>query len=162
MDIKIGFSSSNSWISRLIRWLTSSDVSHTFLLVTIDGKEFVAEAAFSGFRLILKRNWDKDNRVADLFTPIVSLDKGWEAVEDWLGERYGYEGIFGYMWVVLGRMIKRKWHNPIHESKALFCSEANTKVLQESGWPGADQLDAASMSPGALRDFVKASFKGNL
>lgn len=157
MKIKIGFSTSNSWVSRLIRWATDSDVSHTFLLVEIDGIEFVAEASFSGFRLILMRNWIRGNEIVDIIEPLVPLDKGWLVAEDWLGESYSWTGLIGYGWVVIGRKLKRKFHNPIHESKSLFCSEANTKVIQASGWPGSENLDPASMSPADLRDFLKGS-----
>lgn len=160
MQIKLGFSYSDSYISRFIRWVTSSPISHTFLWIELDGKEFVAEASFTGFRLILKRNWDKDNIVYEIVEPIVPLDKGWESAEDWLGEAYGWKGLIGYGLVILARKLKRQLHNPFHEHRSLFCSEANAIVIQDSGWPGSEKLDPASMSPADLFAFLKGTQSG--
>jgi hypothetical protein len=158
MNIQIGFSNSESWISRFICWITNSHVSHTFLLIEIGGREFIAEAAIGrGFRMMLKHKWEKENTIVELVNPVVPLDRGWLSVENWLGEKYSYRGLLGCGWVMLGRKLKRQFHNPFHKSGSLFCSEANTKVIQESGWPGSENLIPSAMSPGDLLAFLKGN-----
>lgn len=156
-NAKVGFSTNNTIISRLIRWLTKATCSHTFLLVDFAAKQLVLEAADSGFRIIAYDQFLNSNTVTDLVEPKVNLDKAIEDAEEWLGKPYDYVGLFGFLWVLIGRALKRHWSNPLHGSKALFCSEVNTKIIQNAGWPGADKLDPTATSPYDLLLFMKGN-----
>ena len=105
MAIKIGFSTSNALVSRLIRWVTRSRVSHTFLLIedSFFGQDMVMEAASSGFRLIPYSVFQTGNTDVTLITPVVPIDEGVKKAVIWLGEKYNYTGDFGMLFVLLGR-----------------------------------------------------------
>lgn len=150
MNIKIGFSYTNTLLSRAIRFLTRSKISHTFLLVGAD----VLEAGSTGFVRIPYIEWQKQNTLVYIIDPIVPLDKGVQCAEKWIGEPYAYGKLFGFIWVMIGRRLRRRWHNPIHERHALFCSEANTHVIQDSGWPGSEKLDPSATAPQDLLAFL--------
>ena len=152
--IKIGFSTSKALTSRAIRWATRSRVSHTFLLVegSFFGQDMVMEAVASGFRLVPFATFKKQNEIVTLITPVVPLDKGVEEAVNWLGERYNFEGIFGMLFVLLGRWLGRKWRNPFRSANSLFCSEVNTLVVKESGYPGTAGLDPFSTDPEDLEE----------
>jgi hypothetical protein len=158
--IKVGFSNSKTLISRVICWLTNSKVSHTFLILEQPNGwpikvPIVMEAAWDGFRMISLEQFQKTNNIPYIIEPVVPLDKGVEAAEHWLGEPYAYYTLIGMLWVLLGRFLRRTWRNPFNNPKSLMCSEAVVVVLQESGYPGADKLDPASVSPGDLLRFFQ-------
>lgn len=155
--ILVGFSTSNALVSRAIRWFTRSKVSHTFLLFpdSAFGSYMVMEAIGAGFSLRTYESFKKDNTVVDLLAPKVPLDAGLQAAASWLGERYDVSGLLGMALVMLGRWVGRKWRNPLQSSSAMFCSEVNVRILQEAGYPGAKDLDPASMSPADLLEFMQ-------
>lgn len=151
MNIKIGFSYGNGILPKIIKFFTKSTVSHTFLL--IDDKT-VLEAGSNGFVELPFEDWKKDNNLVTLVNPIVPLDKGFEAAQKWIGEPYAYGALIGFIWVLIGRVLRRKFHNPFYERKALFCSEANTRIVKDSNWPGSDKLIPSGTSPQDLLTFV--------
>jgi len=152
----VGFSTSNELVSRLIRFFTKAKVSHTFLVIRAPflEEDLVIEAAWAGFRATTLRRFKKKNTVVALMKPAVPLDKGLRDALTWLGESYDFGGLFGMAFVLLGRWLRRKVRNPLHDSRAIFCSEANTLVLQASGYPGADVLDPTETSPADLLEFM--------
>lgn len=147
--IYVGFSTSSRVLDRVIRAVTRSRVSHTFLLVSdpFFQQLMVLEASGAGIRFVTLDVFQRSNKVVRLLTPPVPLDASVRRAADWLGERYAYEGLFGMLFVQIGRWFKRRWHNPLHSSHALFCSELNTLVVQAAGWPGAAALDPFSTNP---------------
>ena len=72
---------------------------------------------------------------------------------DYLGDVYDYQGLFGMAWVEIGRWLKKKWKNPWHSTKAMFCSELVAKVLIDSKYPGFEGMDPASTDPEMLLQF---------
>lgn len=149
----VGFSTSGSLVSRLIRWLTRSDVSHAFLLIddALFGQPMVMEAIDSGVSLVTLKTFRKTNQIVTVLQPPVTLESSVRRAADWLGEHYAFEGLFGMLVVQAGWWLRRHWYNPIHQSKALFCSELVTFVAQDAGWPGTMCLDGFSTNPAALR-----------
>jgi hypothetical protein len=73
-----------------------------------------------------------------------------------VGAPYDFGGLFGSVWVLIGKWFHRKFHNPLQNSDALFCSELAVKVLQGAKFPGSDLLVAYDTSPQDLRDFLEA------
>jgi len=156
MNIRLGFSYGKGLLPKLIKFFTRSKVSHTFLLV--DGKD-VLEAGSNGFVAIDYEAWKTNNTLVYLVDPIVPLDEGLAVAHKWIGEPYSYGKLIGFIWVLIGRRLRRRWHNPIAERHALFCSEANTRVIQASHWPGSEVLTPSSTDPQDLLTFVSG---GNL
>lgn len=155
MKCSIGFSTSNNPISRFIRWVTKSQVSHTWLLVDFLDMPVVLEAGIRGFYPTPASVFWKKNKVVCVSTVDFPLDDGLHAIGKWLGTKYDVAGLIGGMAVVAGRWLKRKWNNPVEGASALFCSEVVVRMLQAAEFPGADTLDPDDTTPEDLLDFLR-------
>lgn len=155
MTTRIGFSVSNSWISKIICWFTKGRTSHTFLIYyDIDfERDMVMEATEGGYKITPFSKYQKDTIA--IFEPKQSIEYGLKKSIDNLEEKYDYIGLIGMMWVCLGAFLKRKWRNPLASSKAMFCSEAIVKVLQWSNYPGSEQFESFSTTPEDLLVFFE-------
>ena len=153
--MQIGFSTTNRFLSKVIRWITRSKVSHTWLLYYDDDFDcdMVMEATIEGFRLIPFESFKVKNIAIELFTPKHSLAAGFKAAGKKLGSKYDVKGLFGAIVPIIGKWFSRKWHNPFHSSKALFCSEAMVDVMKDSSYPGWESFEPEDINPQALRDF---------
>jgi hypothetical protein len=157
--IRVGFSTSSWWVSRVICWFTRAKTSHAFLL--LDGEhahpifgDLVLEAEWWGFALSTKATLLRGTtRIVALAEPKVPLDDAVRTAGSWLDERYDYGGLFGEAWVSFWRWFGKKVRNPVHDARSMFCSEAVVYVLQAAKYPGADQLDPGSTSPQDLAEF---------
>ena len=69
----------------------------------------------------------------------------------WLGKRYDYVGLVSAFFVMVARWLRRKIRNPLQDPRGLFCSEAVAHVLQQSRYPGAENLDPSATTPEDLR-----------
>ena len=156
---RIGFSTNKrSWISKIIRWFTSSPVSHVFLVYydpewSMD-MVMESEGGLGGSVRIVRFNPDNQDIVA-VARPAYSVEAGMTRMVYQLGELYDYRGLFGMAWVLIGRWLIRRWNNPWHRSKALFCSELVSQVLLDSKYPGWSCAPSMT-SPDDLYDFFMA------
>lgn len=158
VKVRIGFSTSRHLLSYVIRWFTKSKASHAWILVSDSflGQDMVMQATMGGFQMESFESFKKRHKVVTILDPNFPLDKGVQKAAHWLGFRYDYLGLFGSLFVIMGRWLNRKWKNPLNDSNALFCSEVAVMVLEESGFPGARPLDAPSVSPGDLMEFLRS------
>jgi len=157
--IRVGFSTSRSLVSRIIRAFTRSPVSHAFLVVddSFFGLPLVMEADRNGFVLVPFKGYADAHQVVALFEPLYPLETGVKLAAEWLGTRYDYVGVLGMFFVVVGRWFGRKVRNPLVSSRAVFCSEVLARVLMASGYPGSDALDPDNTSPAELLAFLRAA-----
>jgi hypothetical protein len=157
MLAKVGFSTSDWFVSRDIREVTRANVSHVFFL--LEGTELgdlVLEAAWCGWRLSTKAALTRGStRVISTITPKQDVTKAVLQSLAWLDEKYNYEGIVGMLVVSIGRWLGKKWRNPLRNSNSLFCSEAVAYVLKLAEYPGADALDPQSVSPEDILEFLQ-------
>lgn len=157
--IFIGFSTSNAWYSRLIRWATGAKCSHTFLVVPFMGVQLVLEEGVFGYSARTLSNMQADgSQLVALMVPVVPLESAVAKSFDWLGQRYDYAGLLGMSWVMFKRWLGKKVRNPFASHRAMFCSESVTKVLQAANWPGAAELDPSATDPETLRKFIIESW----
>lgn len=156
--IKIGFSTRNNILSRTIRWITHSKVSHCWLL--FHDSEFdcdmVMESTIEGFRLIPIELFKKKNVIVNISEPKYSLDAGLKQAGQWLGDSYDICGLIGAVIPMIGRWFKRKWHNPFNSKSQLFCSEVIVKIMQVSNYPGSQTYIAEDTSPEDLLEFFNS------
>lgn len=165
MNCSVGFSKDGSLPSRLIRWLTGAPCSHAFLIVDLQdlGQPEVWEASAFGIRTISLRRFTEANAIVARFDFGSALAPGVRAAVDELGEFYDFGGLLGMALVLVGRWLHKKWHNPLHRSGSLFCSEMVTQVLQASGQGGerVAALVPETTSPGDLLAALKrGAFSG--
>ena len=161
MSVQVGFSTSEWWVSRVIRWFTKAKVSHAFLYSPFAELGDVAEAAWCGYRIsTLTKLTSGTTRVVTMKTPVVPLKM--EIAKQWLDTPYAYAALFGEAWVCIGRLFRKMWKNPFPDPHHMFCSEAIVLLMQQSGYPGADKLDAVSTSPDDLLRFMEEQEAGGV
>jgi len=149
--VSIGFTSSPSEISKVIRTATRAKVSHAYIVVDnlpVVGHE-VYEAAWVGFRMATRA---KVGTIIKEVPVDVNVTLAVATLRDWLETPYDYAGLFGELPVCIGRLFGRRWKNPWASAHHMFCSEAATYLLQIAG-NSVDlkrkigPLDARSTSP---------------
>lgn len=148
--IKIGFSTrKKNILSMLIRWLTNSRVSHSFLIIDDEtlGGQFVFEATDPFITIIPLNKFKSENDLVAVYAPIISLDNVLKEASNMLGESYSYTGLFGMIFVILGRWLKRKWNNPFSSSSSLFCSEFIILILQMAKYPFSEKILPQNTEP---------------
>ena len=151
--VKIGFSTTNKILSRLIRKVTGAKVSHVWFLVEVYEKSFVIQADIGGVTITPFSDWEKKWRVVEIVSPKIEINlaPAW----DMLGQKYDYAGLVGCAWVYLGRVFKKKWANPLASSHALFCSEYILDVLKTDNYPGTADIIGDRFSPEDLLKLLK-------
>jgi hypothetical protein len=154
--VRIGFSTSQAWISRAIRWFTSSRVSHAFLIAfdPLWGCDVVIEAWWTGVREIPLEKWRRENTLVSIYRPPVPLEDALQRHRLDLATRYAFLGIVGMAWTRVCFWFGRKVRNPWHSGAALFCSEWVLEIADTAGWPGSYRLDPPSTSPDVLERFA--------
>lgn len=158
MNTRIGFSTPKKFnpVSWLVRKVSGSVASHAFFIYFDKDWEvdMVMEAHEYGFRLMPLAHFEKKNEIVATFRPRTPIDAGVQHVAlEYLGKPYDWGGLFGGVILLLGRWLKRKWHNPWENSKAVFCSEAVVIALQKSAYLGAGELEARDTTPQDLLEF---------
>ncbi len=157
---RIGFSTTDALLSRLIRRFTRSKVSHAFLVyfdVDFD-REMVMEAVGAGFRIVPLDKFAKHNRVVEIVTPRHSIDEGLKTAVDWLGQGYDTKGLVGMAFLLAMRALRRRTRrvrNLFASRASLFCSEAVARACLASRYPGFTQ-DPETTSPQDLYAFFEA------
>ncbi len=152
--VKIGFSTTDKLLSRVIRKITNASVSHCWFLFEAHGKEFVLQADIGGVRITPFTKWEKKWKSIQLIEPKVEIDLS--SAWDMLDENYDYGGLIGNAWVYLGLLFKKKWKNPFENARSLFCSELVIKVLQTANYPGAAELNSSTTTPAQILELLTA------
>ena len=156
MRVSIGFSTSEWWVSRVIRWFTGAKVSHTFILIEDATGEYptfdheVYEAAWCGFRMsTLGKLVSGTTRIVRTVPVNLEPASALAMCRGWLETPYDYLGLVGEAWVQLGRLFGQRWHNPSAGVHHMFCSEAATYLLQMSAGASDLKLKVAALDPRA-------------
>jgi hypothetical protein len=148
----VGFSRTETLLSRLLRWITNAEVSHAFLVIEQYGKLWYLGAEAQGIVMLPMSRYEKKNTV--FIYPVIGLTDTHIStiMESYLGEAYDYGGLFGAIFPQVGRWFKRKWKNPFANPKATICSEFVTLALQEADIQGAWKLDPPATTPQDLKN----------
>lgn len=164
--VRIGFSTTNALLSRLIRRLTGSRASHAFLVCRdVDfERDMVMEAVGDGFRIVAYDRFQRHNTVVAELAPAHSIERGLRRAVDWLGSAYDTRGLAGMLVVLIRRWLRLRTRsvrlrNPFARSRALFCSEAVARACRWADYPGFD-LDPESTTPQDLLDFFTREASG--
>ena len=156
-DVRVGFSTTDAPISRIIRWVTQSRASHCFFLYASEdlGKDVVMEAATEGFRVMPWDVFRKRNRVIQVVTPAPTypLVPAVRKIAEHLGSAYDFGGLAGAGAVVAAKRGGFRIKNATASSHSLFCSEAVVRALQLAGYPGTEKMDPEGTTPEDLRLF---------
>lgn len=151
------FATTTKLISRLIRWVTGSRVSHAAIGVVWEGVPVILEATQGGVVLTPRDRWLEHHIVVAEygFKAGVLVDLP-EAIQS-VGRSYDYTGLVGYLVVLIGRRLGRRLRNPFATERGLVCSEF-VLCLDKDGsistWSG---LDAEATTP---EDLLKLCVEG--
>ena len=160
-NISVCFSTTNHLVSRVIRFVTRSEVSHALLTYQDEtlGKVMVLEAVGVGFRMVPWTKWRQGNTLVARFGVVrgapgeaISQEvqvRALQALAGLLGEEYDTLGALGYVFKRLFKYAFKKLRNPFQSPHKLFCSEAVALFLRYLKLL-PEKLDPAFQSPGDL------------
>jgi hypothetical protein len=121
----------------------------------IPGIDLVMEALPGGFHIITYERFIRENTVIDVIDLNVQYTKSsLLRAFGWIDKRYDYLAVLGMAIVMLGRMLGKKWKNPM-ATKSINCVESVVYFLQANTVTDVVDLDADSMSPQDLYVFLK-------
>jgi len=153
-SINVCFSTTDSLISKIVRWITRSEVSHcmiTYRDETFD-RVMVLEADWFGFSNVPWSVWKRKNTLLERHS-IIKVDEQKTTISlsklvDYLGSGYDYKGIIS---LSLRRFLKR-FKNPFQSSSKLFCSESVVMFLEDFG---VVSDDCSSYTPQDVLELVR-------
>lgn len=145
--ITIGFSTTNKWTSRLIRWVLRSPCSHAWIAfddAVLDAR-VVLQAETWGYELRPWNRWKQQNILVAEFTPTKKpLDASLRWIATFLGAQYDYRAaILSGLWRWWGRFFKSRFNDP----KKLMCSEGVVRFLQHGNYTAVTGLDPEVTNP---------------
>lgn len=153
--IGIGFSTQKkNLLSRIIRWGTNAEFSHTWpfydhpFYMTI----IVVDA---DLRCVTEVESDTYFKKVDGIVMLVppagqDLSSGMPDLGDYLARPYGVLNLFGHGIVVMFSKLGKKIKNPFRNKKKPACIETSYRLLQSAGF--LKDVDPESESPQSLHD----------
>lgn len=154
-SVLIGFSASNSYTSKIIRWFTKSHCSHAYLKFfdPLINEELILEANEHGYVLIPLSRWIKNNTIISEFKitsiPEIAQIQGLHFAVNYLGASYDALGAIALFF----RRWFSRYHNPLAKTDdRVFCSEMVAMYLKYVGLLNPDE-QCASYTPGDLLNF---------
>lgn len=153
--IGVGFSTQKkNWLSKLIRWATSADFSHTWPVYDhpLYGTRIVVDADVKGiFEVRADRYLAKVDDEVILVPPEgVKLEEGMAELSDALARPYGVLNLIGHGIVLLFRRMGARIRNPFRNSKKPACIETSYTLLQGAGV--LMEVDPEEETPQSLYD----------
>lgn len=158
--IWVVFTKDDTWLSRVIQWVTRGRMSHALLLWEDPRLGWLRmEADWDGYHIRPSQHGPgaafvlKGRRLASNWVAIPIAQEGILAhCAKHLGRPYDYPGALGFLAVALGRLLKKAWKNPLQHPSAMFCSEAIAEGLKEAGHSRFQTLDPGTASPQDVMD----------
>ena len=157
-NVQVGFSTGKaSPVSWLIRKLTGAKVSHAFVIYTSADYacEMILEEDRGGVQIRPLALFEKTNTVIYRVQPKLPLAAALPAAVHFYNYGYAYGALLGGMWMMLGRRLKKKWHNPVHATKTMFCSALVCRLYETIAYPGFPKDRPEDVTPDDLYQIVK-------
>lgn len=159
-NVRIGFSTSSSLISRVIRFFTRGKASHTYFLLDFERWKIVIGADWNGVVAQSKKRFEEaGNKTLAIFSSQdldFDLDRGMPFLMDRLDVGYDYLGLFGMAFVEVASWFGKRIENPWGSPYKQFCSEAAGEMLRHINFPGSEVLNPRSLDPNELWNFLQA------
>lgn len=163
MDVSLIFTRNSSWISKTIRWLTKSEVSHVSILInTAFGDNMLLDVTYNGYKMIpLELFLNRGNHIVHQMKLNHDVSKGIKVVSRWLGKPYDFKTLLSFV-NLFNKIFQRTLSHPMDNPNSLICSEMVTIMLQKSDFPGSEILVPKKTSPNDLMEFLKSSSLAHL
>jgi len=155
LGITIGFSTTNKLISRFIRWITRSPVSHAWIAFDDHCLQtrLVMQAESWGYEVRPWKRWKRENTLVAEFEPTgPPLEENLVWIAQFLGAKYDYRSaIWSGLWRWFGRWVRGKFHTP----GKLMCAEATIRfLLHRELYSSLAHFDPEVTNPKRLMDRV--------
>lgn len=153
----VGFSTTNKFMSRLIRWVTRGKSSHAWLRYYDETLQMhmVMQAELEGYETIPWKRWLTKNKLIAAYEPTeVNLIGGLRYIAQYLGADYDLKSA---LWVGLKRWFGKKMRRVFHSPRKLMCSEAVARALQQADVQCVKDVDPELVSPAELQAALAAS-----
>lgn len=155
--MNIGFSTTSSLLSTLVRKLTRSKISHTYIKFLVAGENIVLHATQHGVNTDYYNNFVKKNRIYAEFKLNVSIDAQNKMLSYAIRQTdkpYDFISLVGFLWVIINKSFGRKTKNPFSSAGAYFCSELLVQTLKAGKFPNTDNLNSDNISPEDFLEFI--------
>ena len=158
-DVFAVFSTTDWPLSRAIRYLDKSQVSHCSVHFCVFGLPLVLQASIGGVKFCTEATFLKDHRIVKKLRFKVDVTKGIQSAMTLLNSRYDYVGLLGYLPVMIGRWFGRKVKNWLASPNALVCSEFLLHVDAFDEVPEWNDLEWETTTPQQLMESCGGSFE---
>jgi len=153
----VGFSTTNKFMSKLIRWVTRGKSSHAWIRYYDETlqMDMVIQAELEGYETVPWNRWRRKNTLIAAYAPTrVNLLGGLRYIAQFLGEDYDLRSA---LWVGLKRWFGKKFRRALHSPKKLMCSEAVARALQHAQVACVKDVNPELVSPAELRGLISHS-----
>lgn len=160
MRVRIGFSTSNGWLSRSIRWFLGAQVSHSYVRFHDEflDADLIMHADWPGVIIEDAELFAKQNVIVEEF--VIEDQKLKETIRNSLSllrKKYDYWNIIGWAWAItFKRWVKQKIKAPIDDPKKIICVQFCTRILK----PLVD-IPKEELNPKSLREWMNKVYKAH-
>jgi hypothetical protein len=143
------FTSSDALISRLIRKVTGSEVSHVALRLSLEEVPVFLHADVGGVKIVAQEAFfaSRTERYVFAFKERVSP----KLAVAYIGARYDYVGLLWNLFRIMTKWLGYAWHRPLQSPQALVCSE----FIARLGLASFVGLDPENTTPQDLLEVCK-------
>lgn len=160
MKVRVGFSTTNGWYSRIIRWFINAQVSHTYIRIYDDYLDapLIIHADIPGVIVEHGDIFDRDNIVIEEFEINDNrLRDGIRKNLRHLKKRYNWWDIFHLALVLKSRRyFKKKLQDPLQDPKKLICVDFVARTLNDAG---ITHLPLGNLHPKRLRAWFNENYE---
>lgn len=160
MKIKVGFSTTNTFYSKIIRWITKGNVSHVYIKLYDEtlGTDIILHSDMPGVVIGLDEIFRIKNFTVEEYE--IEDDRLNKAIKDnlWhLGKSYHYFKLIDWaIFIIFKRWLVRKIKDPITNPKKLICVDFVLFILNDAG---ITHLPIGFMTPFDLLKWCQENFE---
>lgn len=161
----IGFSSSNGLIGRIIKKLTRSKVSHTYIIFDAADIKLIIQADWKGVDVEYYEIVKQKNNIVAEYQILLNSEEEHLALGyafQQLTKAYDYLAIIGFAIVLINKMFGRQIKQPFRNRSAYFCSELAITALQAANFPLSHSFDRELTSPEDVMEFLNSHPRAKL
>lgn len=155
--MRVGFSSGHVLLSKIIKKLTRSKASHSYIVFTAAGQELVIQANIHGVCCQHYENFKKQTTIVAEYELTMTPEQEQRALQYALMQLlkpYDFCALIGFGWILINKMFGRKVKQPFRNKAAYYCSELIITSLQVAPFPLSHMFDREVVSPEDLIEFL--------
>lgn len=122
--ITLVFTTTNSWLSKLIRFFTKGRSSHVMVGIKVYDQDMFLHCTSGGVQVTPREKWLKGSTLVAEYEIVPDVTSGVKQAFRLLNDNYDYPALLGYAWLlVMWRLFKKKVKNPLASTTSYVCSE---------------------------------------